>query len=135
MISIRTRNIENIVQKLNEVPHGARGAATESAAKVLIGNERTGLQHYPNARAGSLYKRTYTLRFGWKATEWGDGTSIRVTNDVPYAPYVQGDTTQAWMHQGRWNTISDIIASNTTAMMKAIDEAINRFLKSKNLTK
>ena len=133
MISIKVRNLENVVQKLGEVPYGARGAATESAAKVLIGNERTGLQHYPNARSGSLYKRTYTLRFGWKATQWGDGTSIRVTNDVPYAPFVQGNNTQAWMHQGRWGKVSDIIESNTAAMFKAINEAVARFLKSKNL--
>jgi hypothetical protein len=133
MISIKTRNIESITKKLDAVPYGARGAATESAAKVIIGNERTGLQHYPVKPTGSLYSRTYKLRFGWQVSKWGDGTAIRIRNEVPYAPWVQGSDTQAYMHKGRWSTVAMVIESNAAAINKAIGEAVHRFLKAKGL--
>jgi hypothetical protein len=133
MISIKTRNIESITKKLGEVPWGARGAATESAAKVIIGNERTGLQRYPPKPTGSIYSRTYKLRFGWQVSKWGDGTAIRIRNEVPYAPWVQGSDTQAYMHKGRWSTVAMVIESNAAAINKAIGEAVHRFLKAKGL--
>lgn len=130
-VRVRVRGIEEISKKLSGVPFGARGAATEAAAKVLIGNQATGLQHYPAPRSGSSYIRTFLLRFGWKVSAWGDGTSIRIRNEVEHAPYVQGNTTQAWMHVGRWRTVAKVITDNTAAMHRAINQAVARFLKSK----
>lgn len=133
MLRIGVRNHNEIAKKLSEVPYGARGKATESVAKVLIGNQATGLQHYPATRPGQVYARTYDLRWGWKVSAWGDGTAIRITNDVAYAPYVQGVGTQAWMHKGRWKTTAEVITSNSAAITSAINDSIRRFLKEKGL--
>lgn len=134
MITVNVRNNIALAQKLNEVPRGARGAATESAAKVIIGNDRTGLQHYPPVPAGSVYSRTYDLRFGWKVSAWGDGVDIKIQNNVKYAPYVQG-ASQTWFHAAHgWKTIWQVIDSNRAAINKAINEAVARFLKDKGLT-
>ena len=132
MISIKVRGASELSAKLAAVPYGSRGAATESAAKVIIGNERTGLQHYPPPRTS--YVRTFMLRFGWYAQKCGDGTSIRINNKVPYAPYVQGNGTQAWYHAAHgWKTVAQVLASNAAAINVAIQQAVNRFLKSKGL--
>ena len=133
MIRIKIRGIEQLKQKISDIPRGARADAVQSAAKVLIGNQATGLQHYPPMRAGQTYRRTFNLRFGWRVSDWGDRTTIKVINDVPYMPYVQSDALQAWFHKGRWATISKVIANNTAAMMRAVDQAVHRYLKSKGL--
>jgi len=99
-----------------------------------MGNEKTGLKHYPKVPAGSTYVRTFNLRFGWVASKWGDGTSIRINNKVPYAPFVQGDGSQAWFHAvNGWKTVSQVLASNKAAINIAIQQAVNRFLRSKGL--
>ena len=133
MISIKIRNDESIAKKISEVPWGARGAATEAAALVIMGNEQTGLKHYPPKPSGSVYTRTYALRFGWQAQKWGDGTGMRIVNGVEYAPYVQGSDAQAWMHKGRWKTVAEVISSNAALINLRIDQAVNRFLKDKGL--
>jgi hypothetical protein len=159
MISIKTRNIESITKKLGEVPWGARGAATESAAKVIIGNERTGLQHYPNRvthGAGNPYewnsekqrraffatdgfgrgipsKRTFDLRFGWRVSKWGDGTAIRILNDTVEVIYTMGKKMQHGHITDGWRYYGDVIAGLSPSINKAINEAVHRFLKAKGL--
>jgi DNA-binding beta-propeller fold protein YncE len=131
MIRINTRGLDQLKQKISELPHGTRGIATAEASKYLIGNERRGLQHYPSPPSGSTYQRTYKLRFGWRVNSWDAGTKTVIVNDVEYAPYVQGDNSQAWMHQGRWKTVSDVIQSNMQGAMKAVNDAVARWLKAK----
>lgn len=160
MINIKVRNLESIQKKINELPRGARGAATESAAKALIGDNRKGLQYYPPRKqhglsnpyqwqtekqrkaffatngfgAGIPTKRSFKLRFGWKVSKWGDGTKIKVINDEPSAVFVQGEYMQRGHKKDGWRTVPDIIAANGAAMMKAVNEALARYLKSKGLT-
>lgn len=134
MISIKMRGLDEISQKITDLPRGVRGIATEEAAKALIGNEREGLQYYPTTRPGQTYRRTYNLRFGWRVSNWGDKTKVKVQNDVPYVPYVQGDELQAWMHKGRWRTVSQIITAMSARMNQRINEAVARYLKAKGLT-
>jgi hypothetical protein len=39
---------------------------------------------------------------------FSDGVEGTIGNNVTYGPYVQSRDMQAWMHQGRWDTIEDI---------------------------
>lgn len=157
MINIRIRNLDTLKQLISEMPRGVRGAATEGAAKALIGNERTGLQHYPGRKQhgeGNPYQwqsekqrrayfatngfgrgipspRSYDLRFGWKVSAWGDGTKMRVQNDVPYAGFVMGDQLQTGHKVDGWRAYQQVISDNMNAMLLAADQALNRYLKSK----
>lgn len=157
MISMRVRNLDKVKQAISDLPRGARGVAAEAAALALIGNERTGLQHYPARKqhgadnpyiwqserqrraffatngfgAGIPSKRTDNLRFGWKAQSWGDKTKIHVINDQPYARFVMGDALQRGHKADGWRTYQEVIKTNTAAMLRAIDQALHRYLKSK----
>ena len=133
MLSVKIRNNDAFAKKLAGLPHGVRGKACEAVAFTLMGNERKGLKYYPPKPSGSSYVRTYDLRFGWKASKWGDGTKIKIINAVPYAPFVQGDNTQAWFHKGRWRTISKVIDDNKTAIDNAINTEVKKYLKEKGL--
>lgn len=134
MLSVKIRNNDKLVKKLSGLPYGVRGKACEAAAFALMGNKghtAKGLQYYPPRV--SRYVRTYDLRFGWRAQKWGDGTKIKITNIVPYTPFVQGDSEQAWMHKGIWRKTSKIISDNQSVMDNAINKEVKAYLKEKGL--
>ena len=136
MLSVKIRDNDKLSKKLSELPWGVRGKACEAAAFALMGNKGNtakGLQYYPPKPSGSKYVRTYDLRFGWQAQKWGDGTKIKITNAIPYAPFVQGDGSQAWFHKGRWRTVSKIISDNRTVIDNAINAEVKKYLKEKGL--
>ena len=157
MIKIEVRKLDELKQKLDEIPRGARGEATEAAAMALIGNERQGLQYYPprvlhgegnpyqwqserQRRAffatngfgrGIPSERTYALRFGWKAQDWGDRTKIKVINDAPEARFVMGDDQQRGHTADGWRHYQQVIADNINLMFLRADQAVARWLKSR----
>lgn len=159
MINIKVRNLDQVKKAISDLPRGARGAATEAAALALIGNERTGLQHYPARKqhdasnpyvwqtakqrraffatngfgAGIPSKRTDNLRFGWKAQSWGDKTKIKVINDQEYARFVMGDAMQRGHKADGWRTYQEVISTNINAMMRAVNQAVARYIKNKRL--
>ena len=122
---------KSLAKAITEAPRMAKGEMVEAASKYLIGSNRRGLKHYPNKRPNQKYIRTYKLRRGW--TFKAERTKTRIYNSVEYAPFVQGDKDQAWMHAGRWRTVSKVTADNTKGMIHAADQALTRYLKSKGL--
>lgn len=132
MIKITTRTTPpDLAQRITDAPRNARGKMTEDAAWYLVGDEGHGLKHYPKPPPKSKYKRTYILREGWGFVKYGAQT--KVVNDVPYAPFVQGDETQSWVHVGRWRTVSKVVIDNTKGMLQAAERALQKYLKSKGL--
>jgi hypothetical protein len=131
MISAKLRyKPDNLVELIESLPRNLRGPVVETASVYLVGNEYRGLKHYP-PRPGSQYIRTYNLRAGWQIL--GEGVKTRIFNDVEYAPFVQGDNTQAWMHVGIWKTISETADSNQAGMMRAVDQRVAREIKAHGL--
>ena len=135
MLSAKVRTTPpDLMQKISDAPRNARGPMTQEAAWFLVGETVTnyrGLKHYPPPPPQSKYKRTYILREGWGFAKYG--AAIKVVNPVAYAPYVQGDKEQAWMHKGRWRTVSKVIADNMKGMLLAAERALQRYLKEKGL--
>ncbi len=153
-MNIKIRGLDKVKQFISTLPRNVRGLATKEGAYYIVGNERQGLQYYPprvehgannpyqwesdkQRRAyfatngfgkGIPYNRSYDLRFGWQVLE--DGANSRAVNNVPYAKFVQGDNQQKGHRSDRWRVVKDIIASNTTGMMRAINLAVERWLKS-----
>lgn len=131
MISIRTRyRPPNLAQVISDAPRNARGPMTESAAVYLLGFRR-GIKWYPPRRPLQKYVRTYRLRNAWMINKRGAKTTL--SNDTPYAPYVKGDNTQAWMHRGRWLTVSEDAERNMEGMVRAAERALEKYLKQKGL--
>lgn len=137
MISVKIRTTPtDLAKRISDAPLGARTKMVDAAAWYLVGetsNNYRGLKHYPAPRPQQKYKRTFKLREGWGYVNYG--AKIKVTNSVSYAHYVQGDNTQAWMHVGRWRTVSKVAADNVKGMLQAAEQALQRYLKSKGLTK
>ena len=131
MIKIKVRNLGEVSNAISSMPLGLRGEAADAASDYLLGNEQRGLRHYPAQRPGQKYIRTYNLRSGWQKD--GKGVQIALHNSVEYAPYVQGDDTQAWMHAGRWHTVTQIFQSNIDGMINAIYQRWQKWLKGKGL--
>lgn len=135
MISVKIRTTPtDLAKRISEAPIGARGKmAEEAAVYMLYGNAATRADIYPAKPPKSTYQRTFKLREGWGYMNYG--SKIKVTNPVPYAKYVVGDNTQAKIHQGRWRTLSKIVAQNTKGMILAAEAALQSYLKSKGLSK
>lgn len=133
MLDIKVRTAPpSLAQTISDAPRGARGKMTEEAAVYLIwGSSSKRADMYPALRPNSKYKRTYILREGWGFSKYGAG--IKVVNNVPYAKYVHGDNDQAYIHKGRWRTVSKIIADNVRGMIRAAESALAEYLRSKGL--
>jgi len=80
---------------------------------------------YPPPRPGSSYVRggpgSQDLGHQWttKVATGSDWIEGEIDNKVSYGPYVQDSELQAWMHQGRWDTIQGI-TEQETAHIEAI---------------
>ena len=64
----------------------------------------------PPERPGQRYVRTHRLSGSWRrgdARRGGNAVMVDVTNDTPYALFVQGDE-QAEIHRGRWKKLKTI---------------------------
>ena len=127
MIKMRVRNLDRVKQMIDSLPRETRGLATRESAKYLLGNERRGLQYYPPQAPQVNYRRTFNYRFGWQVNDWGAGTKITILNSVPYAPFVR---TRWAPRPWNWRTIEQVIASNLDGMMKAVNDAIQRWIKA-----
>lgn len=84
------------------------------------------LATYPPPPANSSYTRTGTLGRRWAAdigVKPFNALSI-VSNTTSYAPFVQGDDTQARIHQNRWRTDVQILDQNTEKIVGFYLDAI-----------
>lgn len=131
MIQVKVRTTPStLARAISEMPRNLRGIATEAAANYLF-TTRFGVKYYPPKPPKSKYIRTYKLRDGWKLDK--NGAGIRIINSVLYAPYVQGDDMQAWMHIGRWFTVSATAGRNEAGMVQAAEKAASKYIKQKKL--
>lgn len=89
------------------------------------------LAKYPPERPKQRYRRTGRLGNAWTVTTrlTGNGATLTASNDTPYAKWVQDKPSQAWMHQGRWDTAQDIMASEETAIKTGIGRRATEALK------
>lgn len=122
------------------VPSIISAEATISAEQM-----RTRLMQYPPAPAGSTYNRTFALQQGWRtATVSFDidvtytidsvpsitnaDASVNISNNVPYAKWVQRRATQSAVHRGRWNTVDDVAEQETPDFVNRIQDFLTQLL-------
>ena len=63
----------------------------------------------------------------------GQGKNEMVVNQTPYAQYVMGDDTQAWMHKGFWKTIQKRLQENSQKLNKVLQQAADRAIRKLGL--
>lgn len=131
MPRLEVRGLDRWLAALSDAPAILREEVEEGAERGLEHLRRDGA-HYPSPRPGQRYQRTYELRRGWlearPRARWseGEGISLSLDNPVPWAKWVQGTDTQAWMHKRRWWTVDEIMARNEAAVRGELETALQR---------
>jgi len=77
----------------------------------------------PYVRTGALGRRWTT-----KITMGPDALVGTIGNDTEYAPFVQSKDQQAQIHQGRWETIEQVLDDNKPAIEQEFKRAIDKAL-------
>ena len=131
-INVRLSNFQPVVDYLKTLPRGVKVVGMRAASEYAVGNESHGLKWYPAKPPNSKYIRTFNLRNSWYINEsnsdWG---RVQIGNTMPYAPFVVGDKEQAWMHVGRWRTVTANIRDNMAGAIRAAQAAVNALIRSR----
>lgn len=93
---------------------------------------KTEAKEYPPKLSNQVYERTFKLRQHWayRVVPSVLGVTLQLGNNISYAPKVMDAGEQDWIHRGRWNTIQDILASNTDMVVDEVTQAIQQVLNS-----
>lgn len=85
------------------------------------------LKAYPAQRSGSSYRRTGTLGRRWttRPIREADTVGREVGNNTVYAPFVQSDEMQAYMHRGVWRTDADVLRREAPAIVRDVEDALS----------
>lgn len=106
MVDVQWQGLEVLLSKYKRFPRlGEISRVMDSHVAAM----QLELMTYPPPRPGQRYRRTGRLRGGWTHSRGAMGVG-RLSNNVPYAQYVQGQR-QGWMHRGRWPR-ADLLARN-----------------------
>ena len=125
------------IRGLQEAIRGLESLAAEIEAEVedtvdtSLGRMARALAVYPPAVSGSHYNRTEALRRGWTSTDrvfrvGPGGIDAVLRNPVSYAPFVQDEEEQAWMHVGRWQTVQGVQEREEAQIAMDIEAAVGR---------
>ena len=138
-IGVDIVGMQQLMQKLNKLPPAVQEEAVRAAADETVNVMRV----YPPVRGVSVhrdgttfkplrpYVRTFTLKNNWVII--GQGKNEMVVNQTPYAQYVMGDDTQAWMHKGFWKTIQKRLEENSQKLNKVLQQAADRAIRKLGL--
>jgi hypothetical protein len=157
-IKFKVTGIEEVKAYIASLPRGIKMTATKAAAEYMIGDDSHGLKHQParvqhgadnpyqwtsekqrraffatNGFGGGIpSQRTGALKEGWdyQATnsQWD---RVNITNDTPYAQFVQGQNMQRGHLADKWRNIIDVVATNTAGALQAAKRAVADWLKTK----
>jgi hypothetical protein len=128
MTSITYAGLDEIIRSLDRLPSEVGPSIREELGplwKEIAGK----LADYPSPPPGSTYDRTGALGEGWlraqpqyivRAT---GGIDARLSNDVPYTDYVQGDD-QAPIHQGRWVLAATVLTEYEQDITLAAEQGV-----------
>jgi hypothetical protein len=131
-VDIDIRGLEDVVNGLSKLD--GRMRRTMGLIAKGVGFEiKNELQVYPPPPPNSSYRRTGTLGRTWHVKR--QGSNAVVGNPTPYAPYVQSESQQAWMHEGRWQTDKDVIqdVERSGAIERIARRVISRILRMTGL--
>lgn len=121
------KEVKRIFRRLPGLLRRHLKRAMETSVKYIRGEA----DDYPPPPEGSSYTRTGTLGRRWTTRVESPVGSVRgiLDNPTSYAPYVQGDEDQAWMHVGRWRTIGAIVEKNEKTLLAFFEEELAAAVK------
>lgn len=129
-VKINVRGIEEITAYMKALPHGVKRVAMWAVAEYMIGDDNHGYRHYPPLSSQAYlkksppgYVRTNNLKEGWTVNN--DEYNPKITNSVPYAPYVP-----RWKKYG-WRDWLQVATDNMKGAMRHANAKVKDFLKRK----
>ena len=126
--TIEVRGLDSLIARMSQYPQKL-SAAVRTTVKASLYALWENVPPYPPPPEDSSYRRTGTLgrtlgsgMAGGRGSEKPEVFELREVGSsaegalieghfgtrLEYAPYVIGDNEQAWMHAGRWWTISKV---------------------------
>ena len=128
-ISIQIRGLDNAYRKLGaDVLPIIEPAFTGGAIRV-----EGRMKKYPPPRPGQTYRRGIdprSERLGQRWTHQVTRTSTEVRaqtgNNASYAPWVQNQEFQAWMHRRRWTTDVEALEAEAPSVERDAARLIER---------
>jgi len=151
-VGIDVSGIEEIIAKINALPPKAQDEVVQGVNKYLVNVLKAypPYKHVPFKKAYGKWfsekQRRYVMaritegtitpgmpnrsqRFSrnWKVVGYGK-TSI-IANEIPYGPYLVGDTSQARMPKKiGWSKLKDTIKNRMSKIIKIADAAVKKAL-------
>ena len=128
-MTITVKNLDAVTRKLANLDKGDYLQGVAGAGADVL---RAELRKYPPPPTNSTYRRTGTLGKSWTKTTMrggkGGGWIAQVGTRLKYAPFVQDDSRQAKVHQGRWQTVQSVAKDKRGEVVKFAVQAIRRWL-------
>jgi len=144
MIEIHVEGMDRIVRKFAGYP-GRMKTAIDKAMWASLEHLHENVPPYPPAPQGSTYTRTGTLSrslgsgfgggaSGGKPTVYsvtGSGTQTigKFGTNLNYAQYVIDPDRQAWMHKGRWWTMTHIKNKSVDKIKALWDDIVKKAIR------
>jgi hypothetical protein len=129
-ITIVIQGVDQLAAKLGRVLSPETLRAPLAFAQKLLHDR---MAEYPPPRPTSTYVRTGDLGTGWAMQgieDSGFAMSASVSNEVSYAPFVQGDESQSAIHEGYWKTDAMIVTESAAEIGADFTAAIEGALNS-----
>ncbi len=130
-VKITVRGFEQIAAYIKQLPYGTKKVGLEAVAEYMLGDDNHGYKHYPPLSGQAYlshtppsYTRTNDLKNGWEV-ELNDPYKPKITNSVPYAPYVP-----RWKKYG-WREWMQVATDNMTGAIRHANAKVREYLKSK----
>ena len=95
------------------------------------------MKKYPPERPNQRYVRTFKFRNSWSVNRTDAGYVIKNSasrKGREYGHWVVGNaygTTQAWMHQGRWQLFRDVVDDEIDKLPKEVADKIDLVARRK----
>ena len=141
MLSLNVSDAHRVARKFKELEH-----LTKSEIKVVgrsvLDYVQANMPDYPPEPIGSKYIRTLNLFDALRSTE-GDHPmslmSVKSINDGAvttigvsgYGPLVVGlERQQAWMHRGRWFTLTSVVRELMPGIVRVVLGKVNEWIGS-----
>jgi len=89
----------------------------------------TRMKIYPPKPASSSYARTGNLMHRWTNKVAGDGSSVTIGNNAPYAKFVQSAEMQTWFHaKAKWSTLEGVVEDRQDQIVEILRAFIQNAL-------
>lgn len=148
-IGIDIVGLDEVLQKMDQLPTEAAGAGVESANSYMLEvlkqyarshkgepfkwtspAQRRAAFAAMRAQGGPPYRRTQALRKGWHLL--GKGQNQIIVNEIPYAKFVK-DPPIVGHKLREWTSIEEDVKKSMVKLLQRFDEGVRKAIKKLGL--